>query len=126
MRADVRQEDEPVAVSGFSLMEVVVAVLVLSIATIGLFRVFDQSVLAASANRDRLLAQLVARNRLEQLQIGETEFPDRVEFAGRDWLVDMPEKQTSGPFREVRIIVRPATGDGGASLVTYQPDRDLP
>ena len=49
---------------GFSLVEVLVALAVLSIAAVALIKVQGESASAASAARERLLAQIVAENQL--------------------------------------------------------------
>ncbi len=105
--------------TGLSLVELMVAVVVLSIAVIGLFRVFDQGALAAGSDRDRLLAGLIARNRAEELQLGMTDLPDTALLAGRVWDISIHTEATTGGFARSEIIVQPRTDTAGARLVTF-------
>ena len=105
--------------AGLSLVELMVAVVILSIAVIGLFHVFDQAALAAGSDRDRLLAGLIARNRAEELQLGLPDLPAAVRLAGRDWDISTRAESTVGGFEQIEITVRPRPASAGARLVTY-------
>lgn len=104
--------------TGFSLVELLVAVLILSIATVGLFRVFDQTIHATGSNRDRVLASLVARNRAEELQAGLPDLSERAAFGGRNWQVTTEVVQTTGGFEEIKITVAAPAG-AAVQLTTY-------
>lgn len=110
---------EPIEEAGVSLLELLVAVALLSIAVVGLFRVFDAGVSGAAGDRDRLLSGLIARNRAEELALGMRGLPGRVTLTGRQWLIETDTRRTSGGFDEVVLIVRPAEGGAGSRLVTY-------
>lgn len=75
---------------GFTLVEVLVALSVLSIAVVALMRVQGESAAAASAARARLLAQIVAENQLVEA-VAALETPivgvttGQVRLAGQDW-----------------------------------------
>ncbi|MDW4500486.1 type II secretion system protein [Sulfitobacter sp. D35] len=116
---------KPFGDDGLSLVEVLIAILVLSIATVGLFRVFGEAATTSAANQDRVLAGMVARNHAVALQLGDTGLPDRVRFAGRDWQLRTEVAQTSGGFEEVTIDARPVNGGGGSVLTTYRAARSL-
>lgn len=107
--------------AGLSLVELIVAVAILSIATVGLFRVIDQASRATAGNRDRMLAALVARNRAEEIELGATGLSDAVTLAGRRWRVTTEAKATEGGFAEIVIRVVPDEGGAGATLVAYAP-----
>lgn len=115
MRSSVTRQDQ----AGVSLVELLVAVLVLSIAVVGLLSVYTQSATSAGADRDRVVADLVARNRAEEMTLGSIGLPGRVTMAGRDWVVSTDRRTTSGGFSEVTIRVTPADGGAGSTLVTY-------
>lgn len=106
--------------AGLSLLEVMVAVVVLSIAVVGLYRVFDQSALSVASDRDRLLAGLVAHNRAEELQLGLQNLSRSATMADREWQVESRVRATVGGFEEIEIVVQPETGSAGARLVTYR------
>ena len=106
---------------GLSLVELLVALLVLSIAVIGLFRVMNQATLAGAADRDRSLARIVAQNRAAELALGLDDLPAQEMLAGRAWEVSVTQAATGGGFSETTVAVRPAGGGSGAQLLTYLP-----
>ena len=108
--------------AGLSLVELMVAVLILSIAVVGLMRSLDRGARLAAETRDRALAGIVARNRAELLALdgAGVALPGRVRLAGREWRVEEARRATAGGFVEVTIRTAPADGAGpGVSLVTY-------
>lgn len=104
---------------GFSLVELMVAVLVLSIAVVGLFRVFGSSAGQSGTEASRQLALIVAQNRAEEIALGIPALPDRVELAGRDWIVTEERSMTSGGFERIELAVSPAGGGSSIRLVTF-------
>lgn len=105
--------------AGLSLIELAVAVLVLSIAVVGLFRVFDAALFNAASQRDRVLALMVAQNRAEEIALGFREGPSELRLAGRDWTIESQSRATQGGFVEVTLLVTPVDGGAGAMLTTY-------
>lgn len=107
---------------GLTLLELVVAVFVLSLGSIAALRATDQSRVAIGGMPSRVLAQVVARNRVQELQlygsIGATGLPGEVEMAGRRFQVSVATKATAGGLVEAAVTVRAADGPG-AYLVTY-------
>ena len=103
---------------GFSLVEVLVAIAILSIATLGLFTVFDQSGKALAGSRDRLLAEVIARNRAEELRLGLRGLPESVTAAGQVFAIETDRRATSGGFEEQRVRVV-APGGAAAVLTVY-------
>ncbi|SIS95479.1 general secretion pathway protein I [Roseivivax lentus] len=108
--------------AGVSLIEMVVAVLILSIAVVGLFRVFDANLRNSAGQRDRALALIVAQNRAESIALGLRDLPAVERLADRDWTVETRALTTSGGFSEVSIRVSPASGGPAALLTTYASD----
>ena len=109
--------------AGFSLVEMMVAILLLSIAIVAAFRVLDSGVTGAGGEQSRLLAELVALNRAAELALGETGLPDRVSLGGRDWQVTTGDTATEGGFVETTLTVVPVAGGPGARLVAWRADR---
>ena len=105
--------------AGFSLIEMVVAVLILSIAVVGLFRVYDTNLSNAAGLRDRALALIAAQNQAETIALGMASQPDTVRLAGQDWVIETRSQTTQGGFAEVTIRVTSAAGGPGAVLTTY-------
>lgn len=126
MRYPVTPRNRQNQQDGVSLIEMIVAVLILSIAVVGLFGVFDQAASSVAANRDRLLAGLVARNAAEEIQLGLTFPTEQVQMAGQIWQVSSEIRRTSGGFEEVTISVTSQSGRAGAAIVTYRANGAAP
>lgn len=107
------------AVSGFTLIEVLVA---LAIVAIGMAAVLES--LTSSANtalylQDKTLAEWVALNRIETVRLSGTTpavgtSNDTLDYAGRSW--EWQEKVTDTQIQGVRMIavdVRPADSKAG-------------
>ena len=109
---------------GLTLLELAVAVLILSIGIIAAMRAADQARLVIGGADDRLLAGIVARNRLEELRLygrAGPVLPAEVAQAGRPFRIETTIKATAGGVLEAAVAVRPATGGPGARRVGYLP-----
>lgn len=110
--------------AGISLIEMVVAVLVLSIGVIAGFQSLGQARRAIGEELPRLLAHQVALNRAAELQmLGAAVaggLPDRVTMGGVDWQIAVAQTPTRGGFVEARVQVW-APGQPGAVYVVYAP-----
>jgi len=109
---------------GLTLVELLVAVLVLSIAVVGTFRTLDISGRQIGGESERLLARLVAANRAEELRLTRvaepTPMPGRVRQGPYDFDVETGLETTAGGLDQATITVR-GPGGSGAVLVTYLP-----
>jgi general secretion pathway protein I len=102
--------------SGFTLVEVLVALAVLTIALAAVMRALSQSIDTSASLRDRTVAMWVAQNRLTTHQI-EHDFPaldtteGDAEMAGRAWR--WREQVVAAPgepaMRQIHIEVRAAS-----------------
>jgi len=110
--------------AGISLIELVVAVLVLSIGVIAAFQSLGQARLVIGGEMPRLLAHNVALNRAAELQIlgaaAGAGLPGRVLAGGIEWQVSVERAATEGGFVEARIRVT-APGQPGAVYIVYAP-----
>ncbi|WP_119681665.1 type II secretion system minor pseudopilin GspI [Indioceanicola profundi] len=74
---------------GFTLTEVLVALVVFSIGAVALLNVHGENIRAAAHVEERLLAGIVAENMLVETMTGPSRPPGTasgaVELAGRDW-----------------------------------------
>ena len=116
----------PTRDAGLTLIELAVAVLILSIATVATLRAFDQSRLAIGGAQERALAQLVARNRAEELRAfgAQAALPAHVTMGQRRFVIDTTTTPTAAGLLEATITARAdtATGTGaGALYVIYLP-----
>jgi len=103
--------------NGFTLVEVLVALAVLTIALAAVMRALSQSIDTSASLRDRTIAMWVAQNRLTT-HLVERDFPAMdttegdAEMAGREWR--WREQVMAAPgepdMRQIHIEVRAASG----------------
>jgi general secretion pathway protein I len=115
--------------SGFTLIEVLVALAVLTIALAAVMRALSQSIDTSASLRDRTIAMWVAKNRLTIHQV-ERDFPaldtteGNVDMAGREWRWREQVLPAPGEpdMRQIHIEVRAASGPQPlARLVGFLP-----
>lgn len=103
--------------TGFTLVEVLVALAVLTIALAAVMRALVQNIDTSASLRDRTVAMWVAQNRLVTHQI-QHDFPDlattegSIEMAGSEWR--WSEQVIAAPgeaqLRQIHIDVRAGSG----------------
>ncbi|MEN2747502.1 type II secretion system minor pseudopilin GspI [Sphingomonas sp. T9W2] len=96
--------------AGFSLIEAMVALAVLAIATVGLIGAVEQHIDSTRGVERRAIAMWVAENRLADLEVGTPEAnAESVDMLGRQWSVAVSRTATSDPALDrVTISVAPA------------------
>lgn len=91
--------------AGFSLIEAMVALAVLAIATVGLMRTVETHIDSTRGVEQRTAAMWVAENRLAELRL-RAPSSEQVEMLGRQWRVAVEDRRTDDPeIRRVRIQV---------------------
>jgi len=97
---------------GFSLIEALVALAVLAIATVGLMRTVESHIDSTRGVERRTTAMWVAENRLAELEAkAPTANADQVEMLGQIWRVAVARSSTDDPeIQRVRIDIFPAQG----------------
>lgn len=107
---------------GLTLLELVIAVFILSLGSLAAIRATDQSRLAIGGEPSRIMAMIVARNRVQELQLygasGAGALPGQVEMGGRTFHVTVETEATEGGLLRAAVEVRGADGPG-AHLVAY-------
>ena len=110
--------------AGISLIEIVVAVLVLSIGVIAGFKTLSQSQVVIGGEVPRILASTVALNRAAEFQLlgvgAAGTLPDEVVMGGIAWRVAVEQVPTEGGFVEATIRAF-APDQPGAVYVVYAP-----
>ncbi len=98
--------------SGFTLLEVLVALAILAIALITGLKAISQNVNNASYLRDKTLAQWVAQNQLNELRLSgqwpPAEASGTAQMAGHEWNWRMSVEEVAvDDLRRVNIMVSP-------------------
>ncbi len=115
---------------GFSLIEVMVALVILAVAAAGLIRASEAHVDSVRGLERRTAASMVAQNRLAELRLGEA--PRRAsaptDMLGETWLVAERMEATDDPDI-VAVTVRVTAQGERAPLVSlsgFAASRNLP
>ncbi len=90
---------------GFSLIEALVALAILAIATVGLVGAVEQHIDSTRAMEQRAVAMWVAENRMAEVALGETAARSDVAMLGQRWRVETAERATDDPDI-ARVTVR--------------------
>ena len=102
-----------VADRGFTLIEVMVALIIVGLAMMGAIQIVSQAAGNSGYLRDKSLAHWVAMNKLTEVRLLKTAAPvakssDEVEMGGRKWKWTMNVTQTAvETMRRIDISVRP-------------------
>jgi general secretion pathway protein I len=109
---------------GFTLIEVVVALLVVSLGMLGVIQAVSQTASNSGYLRDKTLAHWVAMNRLTEVRLQKTapsidKSSDEVEMGGRRWKWTMDVTQTPvETIRRIDISVRPEDSSESTKLAS--------
>jgi general secretion pathway protein I len=109
---------------GFTLIEVLAALVIVSLGMMAVIQAVSQTASNSSYLRDKTLAHWVALNRLTEVRLEQSapkvdETSDEVEMAGRTWRWTMTVTQTPvETMRRIDVSVRPAEADEDSSMAT--------
>lgn len=110
------------AAHGFTLIEVLAALVIVSLGMLGVITAIGQTANSSAYLRDRTIAHWVAMNRLTEARLQPSppridRSSDSVEMAGRKWRWTMTVTQTPvETIRRIDVSVRPEEADEDASL----------
>ena len=107
---------------GISLIEMVIAVLILAIGVSAGFQSLAQARRGIGEELPRLIAREVVLNRAEELQMlgAAAGLPNTVEMSGFVWEIVEERAATQGGYVELRLRAS-ATGQPGAIVTAYAP-----
>jgi len=107
---------------GFTLVEALVALTVLAVASAGLIRATEAHVDQVRGLQIRTIAQWVAENRLVEIQVGQAvpvARTDRVDMLGRSWDVAVGLGASEDPdLAAVTVAVSPAGASRSSVVLT--------
>jgi general secretion pathway protein I len=109
---------------GFTLIEVLAALVIVSLGMMAVIQAVSQTASNSSYLRDKTIAHWVAMNRLTEVRLEQgapkvDKTSDEVEMAGREWRWTMEVTQTPvETMRRIDISVRPADGQDGSSMAS--------
>lgn len=112
---------------GITLIELIVAIALLALGTLTAFATLDQARLGVGGEKTRLLARLVAENRIEALTLralgGQPpdSLPEVVTMGGQQFALEVNRQRTAGGLVELQVQARPLAGGGGVLLRAYLP-----
>jgi len=124
MRGPMRAVGKSARERGVSTLEVLIAVVVISISALASYRALAQNAQFARGIEMRLFALEVARNRAEEIKllgvIEARDLPETETMGPIEWQVSQTEAETAIGLIEVEVLVQ-ADGQPGARLVTFMP-----
>lgn len=106
----------------FTLIEVLVALVVVGLGMLAVIQTVSQTANNSSYMREKTIAHWIAMNQLTQVRLQPSppaidKSSDEVEMAGRDWRWTMEVKQTPvESIRRIEVRVRPAEAPETSSL----------
>jgi general secretion pathway protein I len=109
---------------GFTLIEVLAALVIVSLGMMAVIQAVSQTASNSSYLRDKTIAHWVAMNRLTEVRLEQgapkvDKTSDEVQMAGREWRWTMEVTQTPvQTMRRIDISVRPADGKDGSSMAS--------
>ncbi|MCC5969533.1 MAG: type II secretion system protein [Pararhodobacter sp.] len=109
---------------GMTLVELVLAIAILSIGMTAAWRSFEQAQRGIGGQVGRVLAQQVALNQAAELRLrgrsGASTQPAEARMGPFTWRIEVIDAETRGGLIEAAITVS-APGQPGARLVAYRP-----
>jgi len=103
---------------GFTLLEVLVAMVILSVSLLAAIKVASEVTNSAIYLQEKTIAQWVAMNKVAEIRLSK-KLPKtgssngEEEMAGRSWRWDILVKNTAySRLREIEVGVKPASDDG--------------
>ena len=105
---------------GFTLIEVLVALVILAVASAGLIGAAEAHVDSIRAMQSRAIAQWVAENRIAELTVAGKSEPrpyEMVEMLGQSWAVQLTRRASDDPELQA-MTISVGEAEAAAALVT--------
>jgi len=115
---------------GFTLVEVLAALLIFSFAIIGLTRAGTESVRAVSVLKDKSYAGIVADNqiiraRIKPLEVGVTTGEESVSGKSYDWRTEISKTESAGFYRVIVSVNEAESNQVIISRTAFRTDKTL-
>lgn len=111
---------------GLTLLELVIAIAILSLGTLATLNAIGQAQTTLGGATPRLLAQLAAENRAEELRLPESgPLPSTVTLGPYSFDIDTRLRTTAAGLTRADVTVT-SHGGPGATLVTVLPPARMP
>lgn len=118
----MRPEVPPATERGFTLIEVLAALVVVSLGMLGVIQAVSQTASNSVYLRDKTLAHWIAMNRLTEVRLAQAapalaKTSDELDYAGRRWRWTMEVQETAVESMrriDVRVSLADAGDDGSA------------
>ena len=116
--------------AGFTLVEVLAALLIFSLAIIGLTRAGTESVRAVNVLQDKTYAGIVADNqiiraRIRPLEIGVKTGEDSVKGKNYDWRTEISKTESAGFYRVIVSVNEVDSDQVIISRTAFRTDKTL-
>lgn len=108
------------ATRGLTLLELVIAIAILALGTLATLKATGQARVALGGAAPRILAQLVAENRAEELRLSGTALPATVQMGPYSFAIETRQRGTAAGLTRADITVTSSEGPG-AALVAVLP-----
>lgn len=108
---------------GLTLLELVVAVMVLAIGSIAALSAMDHARTAIAGGAERTLATLAATNRTQELRLQDTgaSLAEKVTLGGRSFTLTTRTEATAGGLQRVEVRAAAQGGPGAVRVVYLAP-----
>lgn len=108
---------------GLTLMELVIAIAILSLGTLATLNATGQARVTLGGATPRLLAQLAAENRAEELRLPGQALPATVTLGPYDFDIDTRQRATAAGLLRVDITVSSRDGPGATLVTVLSPPK---
>lgn len=109
---------------GLTLLELVIAIAILALGTLATLKATGQARLTLGGATPRLLAQLAAENRAEELRLPDAALPATVKMGPYSFRVETRRRTTAAGLTRADITVTSSDGPGARLVTVLAPAKE--